>query len=160
MSVNAILIWDGVITQEPNYKVTASGKPVLTLNVGTSRRWKDREGNQQEDKAYFEIRVWGPAADKAAEKARRLGHVFCRGVMKMETWEDKETREKRSKYVIQPEWPEWDSLFIYPPEERQASGGGHRSQPPQGKREPPRRGGVSWDSEYEGNDPSDDDIPF
>lgn len=120
MSSNTITIWAGVVTQEPELKSTQSGKSYLVLNIGTTKRWKDKDGNRQEKRCYFELKLWGKDAEEAFGKAQKLGVVFCRGSLELETWESQ--GQKRSKHVVVPDFPVWESLRIFPPEEWKGEG--------------------------------------
>lgn len=123
MSNNRITIWAGVVTQEPQLKHGQSGKAYLSLNVGTTKRWKDRDGNKQEKRCYHEIKLFGKDAEEAFAKAQKLSVVFCQGSLEMETWESQ--GQKRSKHIVVPDFPVWESLRIFPPEEWE-----DRSNPP------------------------------
>lgn len=120
MSSNNIVIWNGVVTQDPQLKHGQSGKAYLSLNVGTTKRWKDRDGNKQEKRCYHEIKLFGKDAEETAAKAGKLCIVFCRGSLEMETWESQ--GQKRSKHVVSVDFPAWENLQIFPPKEWEERG--------------------------------------
>jgi single-strand DNA-binding protein len=44
-------------------RYTPTGQAVTNLNVATSRRWTDRDGNQQEETIWWRVAVWGKQAE-------------------------------------------------------------------------------------------------
>jgi single stranded DNA-binding protein len=149
LSSNAIVIWNGVVTQDPQLKYTQSGKAWMSLNVGTTKRWKDAAGAKQEKRCYHEIKLWGKDAEEAAKKAQKLSLVFCRGSLEMENWESQ--GQKRSKHIVSVDFPCWENLQIFPPKEWEERGD-EAPQQTQKKRFDPKKdgdGGPYGDEDFE-----------
>lgn len=49
----------GNLGQDPELKTFDSGKSVVTLNVATTRKWKDAQGELQEKTNWHRVKVWG-----------------------------------------------------------------------------------------------------
>jgi single-strand DNA-binding protein len=159
MSSNNIVIWAGVVTQDVQLKYGQSGKACLSLNVGTTKRWKDRDGNKQEKRCYHEIKLFGKDAEEAAAKAGKLCIVFCRGSLEMETWESQ--GQKRSKHVVSVDFPSWENLQIFPPKEWEERGeprdDGYRKE---SQRSDGGRGNRQANTDFDPSGFEDDEIRF
>ena len=53
----------GNLGQDPELRYTQAGTAVATLSVATSRVWKDRDGNKQEETEWHRVIVWAQTAE-------------------------------------------------------------------------------------------------
>ena len=58
----------GNLGADPEIRSTTSGTQVATLSIATSRRWNDRQGQQQEKTEWHRVVCW----DKLAEIFERF----------------------------------------------------------------------------------------
>jgi single-strand DNA-binding protein len=91
----------GRLTFDPELRRTSSGKAVAELRLATSRSWMTAEGERREDKLFIEITVWDRQAENCCQYLRKGSGIHVEGSLKMDTWDDKTTGEKRSKIRIQ-----------------------------------------------------------
>ena len=134
----------GNLGRDPEVRSTPSGQNVATFSIATNRRWRDRDGNRQEETEWHNIEVWGRQAEIAGQYLRRGSKVFVEGRIKTDSWDDRETGAKRYKTKIVCEnFKMLDSRGAGGSEFDSGSGGGGYSPGP------PAGGG-----------PDDDDIPF
>src|SRR3954453_22767514 len=128
----------GRLTFDPELRRTPSGTAVAELRMATSRSWQGRDGERREETLFIDVTVWDRQAEHCCQYLRKGSSVHVEGYLKMDTWDDKTTGEKRSKIRIQAERVQ----FL---DRRSDTGGGMDSDamaPP--AREPqPRRGGPS-----------------
>lgn len=57
MYQNTIVI--GHLGNDPEMRYTPSGQAVTNFSVATSRRWTDKNGQQQEKTTWFRVAAWG-----------------------------------------------------------------------------------------------------
>lgn len=88
------------LTRDPDARSTTSGTSVVNLGLAVNRKWKDKDGNQKEDTVFVDCDVWGKSADFCRDYLRKGNKVFIDGRLKMDTWEDRNTGDKRSKLGI------------------------------------------------------------
>ncbi len=93
----------GSLTADPELRRTPSGSAVTELRVVTSRTWTGRDGDRREEKLYIDVTVWDRQAENCCQFLRRGSGIHVEGYLKMDTWDDKNTGEKRSKIRIQAE---------------------------------------------------------
>jgi single-strand DNA-binding protein len=90
----------GNISRDPEVKYTAHGKAVTDLGVAINRSWKDEGGNKKEEVTFVDVTLWGRVAEIAGEYCRKGGSIYIEGRLQMDTWEDKQSGQKRSKLRV------------------------------------------------------------
>ncbi len=91
----------GSLTFDPELRRTPSGTAVAELRLVTSRSWMSREGERREEKLFIDVTVWDRQAEICCERLRKGSGIHVEGSLKMDTWDDKSTGEKRSKIRVQ-----------------------------------------------------------
>ena len=87
----------GGITADPDIRQTNQKTPVAKANLGFST-W-DKDG-QVAKNHYIELEAWRDIAAQFAN-LKKGSRVLIEGSLKLESWEDKETKLKRYKRVIE-----------------------------------------------------------
>jgi single-strand DNA-binding protein len=93
----------GRLTFDPELRRTTSGKAVTDLRLATSRSWTSPSGERMEDKLFVDVTVWDRAAENCCQYLKKGSLVHVEGSLKMDTWDDKGSGEKRSKIKVQAE---------------------------------------------------------
>ncbi|HSF39940.1 MAG TPA: single-stranded DNA-binding protein, partial [Thermoanaerobaculia bacterium] len=57
----------GNLGRDPEVRSTPSGQAVASFTLATSRRWKDKSGQRQEQTEWHNIVVWGKQAEIAGQ---------------------------------------------------------------------------------------------
>lgn len=131
----------GNLGRDPEIRSTASGTPVANLSLATNRKWKDRDGNPQEQTEWHRIVVFGRQAEIAGQYLGRGRQIYVEGRLQTRSWEDRQTGE--TKYSTEVVCERLQMLG--------RRGGNGSEDPSQG--DAPQTGGM-------GPEPEDDDIPF
>lgn len=97
--VNKVILI-GNLGRDPEVRSTPSGQAVATLSVATSRRWRDKDGNNQEQTEWHTVVVWGRQAEIAGQYLTRGRQVYIEGRLSTRSWEDKTSGEKRYKTEV------------------------------------------------------------
>ena len=150
--LNKVLI-AGRLTGDPDLKYLPSGMALCKLRVANTRYYKGRDGDRREESTFVDVTVWDKQAEFVGERLKKGRPVLVEGRLRMDSWEDKTTGQKRTRIeiVAQRVVPlDWDDNY---------QGGGSRApgrpapQPaPQPAREPEPRAIEE--------PPLEDDIPF
>src|SRR4051794_36963278 len=130
----------GRLTFDPELRYTPSGSAVTDLRMATSRTWTSKDGDRKEETLFIDVTVWDRQAENCCQYLRKGSGVHVEGSLKMDTWDDKTTGEKRSKIRVSAERVQ----FL----DRRSDGGGggmDADDAAPAAREPqqPRRGGAS-----------------
>ncbi len=102
MADNTITIV-GNLTRDPELKFLNSGKAALKLSVAVSRRWTNRQTNeQQEQTTYFDVQAYDALAENAANSLTKGNRVVVTGRIESRSYET-ENGEKRTAWEINAE---------------------------------------------------------
>jgi single-strand DNA-binding protein len=150
-SLNKVFL-AGNLTRDPELRYTPGGTAVAQFGLAVNRRFRNREGQMQEEATFVDIEVWGRQAEAASEYITKGSPVLIEGRLKLDTWESKQTGERRSKLRVVGERVQFLSF-------KGGKGGSRRMQAQRddkGRTDGEEREGPKGVDEL----PPDDDIPF
>jgi len=116
----------GNLTRQPELRKTKTGAAVTELGLALNRIWNGENGQKQEETTFVDVTVWGRAAENAAQYLQKGRSVLVEGRLQMETWQDKQSGQDRSKLKVVAD------LVQY-------LGSSHESGPPDDEGDGPRR---------------------
>lgn len=92
----------GRIGQDPELKFGNNGKAIARFSVVTSRRVLDKSTNTwtDEDTTWWNCTAFGPLAENLAESLEKGCAVIVTGRAASESWNDKNTGEKRTAMKV------------------------------------------------------------
>jgi single-strand DNA-binding protein len=90
----------GNVGADPEKKVTEKGTIVTTFNVATSERWKDKDGQLQEQTEWHRIITWQRLAETCGEYLRKGSKVYLEGKLQTRKWQDKDGNERWTTEII------------------------------------------------------------
>lgn len=97
-SLNVVILL-GRVTMDPDLRYTPSGAAVLGFRIAVNRRWRDKQTNDwKEDTSFFNVNIWGQAAERLSRTMRKGSAVLVEGQLRSRSWEGKDG-EKR--YVVE-----------------------------------------------------------
>jgi single-strand DNA-binding protein len=91
------------LTFDPELRHIPSGKAVCDLRLAVNNSWAPKDGDRREEVLYIDVTVWDKQAENCCNFLRKGSKVLVEGSLKMDTWDDKNTGEKRSKIRVQGE---------------------------------------------------------
>lgn len=77
-----------------------SAVPVTTLSIATTERWKDADGNKQEQTDWHRVVVWGGLAEVCGEHLRKGDKVYIEGKLRTRKWEDQDGNIRSTTEII------------------------------------------------------------
>ena len=90
--VNKVVIL-GNLGQDPTIRQTNSGGIVCTLNIATSERFRNRDGEDQERTEWHRVTVFGRLAEVCRDYLQKGSSIYMEGSLRTSTYErDGETR--------------------------------------------------------------------
>lgn len=93
----------GNLTRDPDQRTTKSGETKIDFSVASTRRWKNRNDEWEDETSYFDVTCWSELAKNCGITLKKGMRVIVIGRLKQETWNDKNTGDKRSKVVVHAE---------------------------------------------------------
>ena len=97
--VNKVILV-GNLGRDPEVRSLPSGQPVASFSVATSRRFKDRDGQRQEQTEWHNVVCFGKQAEIAAQYLTKGKQIFVEGRIQTRSWDDKNTGEKKYRTEI------------------------------------------------------------
>ncbi|MFC2067798.1 single-stranded DNA-binding protein [Chloroflexota bacterium] len=85
-SLNKVMII-GNVGNEPEMRITASGKPVTTFSVATNRRYSSTDGERKEETEWFNVVVWNKLAELCNQFLGKGRLVYAEGRMRTRSWD-------------------------------------------------------------------------
>ncbi len=91
----------GNLTRDPQVKYTTGGTAVTEIGLAVSRQWFDKQSNsRKEETTFVDVTLWGRQAEVAGEYLAKGRPVLIEGRLQLDTWDDRETGQKRSKLRV------------------------------------------------------------
>src|ERR1041384_6758197 len=155
-ALNKVLLM-GNLTRDPELRVTPKGTPICQFSLAINRTFKMESGETREEVIYVDIEAWGKQGETIAKYCTKGRPLYVEGRLRLDQWEDKNTKEKRSRMKIVLE------QFQFLGDSRGGGGGGaaapsgefDQSASPERHSPPPRGGGKPPATEN-----LDEDVPF
>ena len=98
-SVNKVILV-GRLGKDPEIRSTPSGTSVAKFSLATDDRYTDKAGEKQERTEWHNIVAWGKLAEICGQYLRKGKLVYIEGKIRTDSWEDKETKQKRYRTEI------------------------------------------------------------
>lgn len=111
----------GNLGQDPEMRYTQSGSAVATLSVATSRSWKDKDGNKQDETEWHRVVVWGASAEFCGKYLSKGMKVYVEGRLCTRKWQDQSGNDKYTTEII--------AQTVQNLSPRSDQGGGHNEPP-------------------------------
>ncbi len=98
-SFNKVILL-GNLTRAPELRVTPKGTAICQFGIAVNRKFKDESGGDREEVTFVDCEAWSKTAELIAKYLDKGSQVMLDGRLKLDTWEDKTTQQKRSKLKV------------------------------------------------------------
>ena len=98
-SFNKVILL-GNLTRDPEVRYTPKGTAVTELGMAVNRVYTAENGEKREETTFVDVTLWGRTAEIAGEYLRKGRPVFIEGRLQLDTWDDKQSGQKRSKLKV------------------------------------------------------------
>jgi single-strand DNA-binding protein len=98
-SYNKVLLM-GNLTRDPEVRYTPKGTAIANLGLAVNRVYTTETGEQKEEVTFVDIEVWGRQAETAGQYLSKGRPVFVEGRLRLDSWEDKESGQKRNRLKV------------------------------------------------------------
>ena len=150
-SFNKVILL-GNLTRDPEVRYTPKGSAVCDLGIAVNRTYTLDNGEKREEVTYVDVTLWARLAEIAGEYLKKGRPVFIEGRLQLDTWDDKQSGQKRSKLRVIGETMQ---LLGSRPGGGGGASEGDEDRPSRGKAAaaPPKAAAAA-------SEPDDDEIPF
>ena len=87
----------GNLGADPAVRAATEDRQLANVRLATRRRWKDRDGNRQEDTQWHQLVFWGRQAELAERLLKKGQLVLVEGRLNTTSWPARED-ESRTHY--------------------------------------------------------------
>ncbi|HEX4653545.1 MAG TPA: single-stranded DNA-binding protein [Candidatus Udaeobacter sp.] len=98
-SFNKVILL-GNLTRDPEVRYTPKGSAVCDLGIAVNRVYTTDSGEKREEVTYVDVVLWARLAEIAGEYLKKGRPVFIEGRLQMDSWDDKQTGQKRTKLRV------------------------------------------------------------
>jgi single-strand DNA-binding protein len=148
----------GNLTRDPELRVTPKGTAVCQFGLAVNRQYKDESGATHDETAFIDIEAWGKQGELVSKYLQKGSPAFIEGRLRFDSWEDKQSGQKRNKLKVVME----NVQFLSRRSDGESAGGGGNGETSGAAREatpadaavPPARTAAGNSGRVE------DDVPF
>jgi single-strand DNA-binding protein len=149
-NLNRVLLI-GNLTRDPEVRYTPKGTAVADIGIAVNRVYSGEDGEKKEEATFVDVTLWGRQAEVAQEYLKKGRQVFIEGRLQLDSWDDKQTGQKRSRLRVVAENMQMLGSRADSEAGSSAPGAQRRTAPPPQQRQPPKDPDL---------DAEPDDIPF
>jgi single-strand DNA-binding protein len=143
----------GNLTRDPELRYTPKGTAIAKIALAINRTWKTETGETKEEVTFVDVDAFGRQAETLGQYMKKGRPIMVEGRLKLDTWEDKQTNQKRSRLGVVLESFQFLDFnksaegvgAPLPPKSRQPQSAGSETEPPPPDAAP---------------SPEEDDVPF
>lgn len=97
-SANKVILI-GNVTRDPEVRYTPKGTAVTDVGLAVNRNFTV-EGERREETTFVDVTVWGRQAEVVEQYVQKGKPLYIEGRLQLDTWEDKNSGEKRSRLRV------------------------------------------------------------
>lgn len=90
----------GRLGADPEVRRLESGVAVARLNLATTKKWKDKDGNQQETTQWHNVQCWRGLAEVAEKYLKKGSRIFAEGEVTYRDYENKDGVKIRACEIV------------------------------------------------------------
>ena len=90
----------GNLTRDPEVRYTPKGSAVCDIGLAVNRVYTSDSGEKVEEVTFVDVVLWAKMAELAGKYLHKGRPVFIEGRLQMDSWEDKQTGQKRTRMRV------------------------------------------------------------
>jgi single-strand DNA-binding protein len=94
------VILAGNLTRDPELRYTPKGTAIAGFGLAINRSWKDESGQTKEEVTFVDVDAFGRQAEVVGQYFKKGRPILVEGRLKLDTWDDKQTNQKRSRLKV------------------------------------------------------------
>lgn len=98
-SFNKVILM-GNLTRDPEIRYTPKGTAVAEVGLAVNRVYSTDGGEKREEVTFVDVTLWGRTAEIAGEYLKKGRPAFIEGRLQLDSWDDKQSGQKRSKLKV------------------------------------------------------------
>ncbi|MBA3685327.1 MAG: single-stranded DNA-binding protein [Planctomycetes bacterium] len=99
LQLNRVML-AGNLTRDPQVRFFANERAVADFGLAINRKYKANDGQLKEETTFVDVEAWGRTAELVGQYLTKGRGCYVEGRLRLDSWEDKESGQKRSKLKI------------------------------------------------------------
>ncbi len=100
MYINKIVVY-GRLGSDPELKALPNGTSVVNFSMATTRTWKDKNGQKQEETEWHRCVIFGKRADVIKQYVHKGDKFYIEGRLKTRSWETDGVKKYSTEIMIE-----------------------------------------------------------
>ena len=84
----------GNITRDPEIRFLDSGTATAKFSIAVTRKWKNKQGEQNEQTSFFDCSALGTIAENIQNSLRKGDRAIVTGTLEQRSYDDKEGNKR------------------------------------------------------------------
>jgi single-strand DNA-binding protein len=101
MDLNDVKI-AGNLVKEAELRYTPQGTPVANVSLGVNETYTV-DNEKRTATTFVDVQLWGASAEKFSKLVQKGQQILVEGALRQDSWEDKQTKQARSKLFVRAE---------------------------------------------------------
>jgi single-strand DNA-binding protein len=128
------IILVGNLTRDPQLRYLPSQMAVVDFGLAVNHRFKTKTGEDRDEVCFIDCSCFGRGAEVINQYCQKGRPLLVEGRLKLDTWDDKQTGQKRSKHTVVV-----DNFQLMGGRGDAPGGGGYQSGGDESSQAPPQR---------------------
>ena len=94
------VILAGNLTRDPELRYTPKGTAIAKIGLAINRKWRNEAGELKDETTFVDVDAFGKTAETIGQYLKKGRPILVEGRLRYETWEDKQSGQKRSKLGV------------------------------------------------------------
>lgn len=90
----------GNLTRDPEIKYTPKGTAIAAFGLAVNRNYTTETGEKREEVTFIDLEAFGRVAEIIGEYCKKGKPLYAEGRLKLDSWDDKASGQKRSKLKV------------------------------------------------------------
>lgn len=90
----------GNLTRDPEIKYTPKGTAIAAFGLAVNRNFTTESGEKREEVTFIDLEAYARLAEIIGEYCKKGRPIYVEGRLKLDTWDDKQSGQKRSKMKV------------------------------------------------------------
>ena len=98
-NLNKVMLM-GTLTRDPEIKYTPKGTAIAAFGLAVNRNYTLENGEKREEVTFVDCEAYARLAEIIGEYCKKGRPLFVEGRLKLDSWDDKTSGQKRSKMKV------------------------------------------------------------
>jgi len=100
MYINSAIIY-GRLGQDPELKSLPNGTAVVNFSIATTRTWKDKDGQKQEQTEWHRCVIFGKRAEVVKQYVHKGDKFYIEGRLQTRSWETDGVKKYSTEIMVE-----------------------------------------------------------